>query len=138
MTDHLEPSSQGADRASPRRAARLALWAALFSTPAVAADPTAVADPQVVAVKTLADTPLYGRVRAFSLDHGLELETPGAAAPVTLPADEVVQILVNAVQTPVPSRQRGATPPEYTTVELQLLGGDRLWGKPVAPTDDSA
>lgn len=112
------------------RSAQLAwLWLSvvLFAThAAAAADPTPKANVEEVIVTTIADAAVPGRLRAFSLTEGLKLEVPGDTVVTTVPADEVVQLVVTHARAQTDS-SRGRRGP----VEVRLLGGDRLFGEPV-------
>ena len=115
-----------------RRAARFGFLAALLCAWTAFANPSAPVKLDEVVVKTLADSPVRGRLRAFSLTEGLRLRTSGNAALVTVPADEVVRIIANPVRAAGPS-SRGFSSAAHPTalVEVRLVGGDRLSGRPV-------
>ena len=114
-------------------AARFGCLAAVLCAWTALANPAAPVEPDEVVVKTLADSPARGRLRSFSLSDGLKLQTSGDAAPVTVPADEVVRITASPVGArAVPLRPDPAHRQRFP-MEVRLIGGDRISGRPVRP-----
>ena len=114
-------------------AARFGCLAAVLCAWTALANPAASVEPDEVVVKTLADSPARGRLRSFSLSDGLKLQTSGDAAPVTVPADEVVRITASPVGArAVPLRPDPAHRQRFP-MEVRLIGGDRISGRPVRP-----
>jgi hypothetical protein len=114
------------------------LLSALLPAAVLSWNPSVAVEPAEVVVKTLADAPQHGNLRAFSLTDGLTLETDGDPALITIPPDEIVQIVVTHERTPAGPRPAGRTPPPRPPVEVQLAGGDRLFGQPVHSDDYAA
>ena len=128
--DH-PPFTRSVQRTRARRAARLAFVFVLFCAPA-AAQPDSPSGKDEVVATTISAVAVHGRLRAFSLKDGLKLESSADAEVATVPAGEVVQIIVHqGSPSAAPSERR-------SPVEVLLAGDDRLFGRPVPPPDDRA
>ena len=88
-----------------------------------------------VTVKTLADDELRGRVRSLSLADGLILDTDNDSAGVTVPADEIVRLTVTRGKASAVPTVSDAAESAGLRVEVQLVDGDRLFGRPLSATD---
>lgn len=69
-----------------------------------------------------------GRLIEFSLDKGLRLELPDSGETLAFPADEVISVQIHDDERPA----RAAS----DRVEIQLSGGDRVFGRPVGADGD--
>ncbi|GAG08508.1 unnamed protein product, partial [marine sediment metagenome] len=97
------------------RAARVVLTTTLLCAHAAAA-PQPIAPPNTdeVIATTISDAAAHGHLRAFSLKDGLKLEPFGDAEVAIVPADEVVQIVVNH------ESRRAVIPGQRGSVEVWL------------------